>query len=140
MTLKKVKLIIFVILIGLSLHSKAIIDEYEIGHSLAECAALFSFWSEQFETQKLQENAKSAKYKSNGWRIASLGAFYTAGYSQERRNSLMKSTYETSLIDLKAEAETGKDPFKIIQEKALTCQPLNNSQEKYRKIMKSLSK
>ena len=123
-----------------SIHSYASPDEYSIGNKLAKCAGFFTFWSGQLSSAGLHENSIDAANKSNGWRIASLGAFYSDGFSHERRNSLMINAYSTAITSLNARVEAGKAPSQIIDEKISECLPLNNYQETYRQKMKSLNK
>jgi hypothetical protein len=108
---------------------------------LASCAGFLSFTSKLMENLNKPYQAKENHMKSNGWRIASMGAFFVAGMNGKNVNRMVESAHEVAYVKWMAMMEREDSNLQSEVEKELShCLSYNSSQQYYRDIMRELVK
>lgn len=138
-------LIIFVVIFSPSANcSDAAVEKerakaYEDALALGRCAGWFSFMSKVYDSSGKKYQAEDAAMKSNGWRIASMGALYAAGWRGERVSITSNSIYEGAFTNWMAKIEMKSDFLLAESEQERSfCLLYNDAQEAYRKQYKLL--
>lgn len=112
---------------------------YDEALVLGQCAGLLKFTSILLEAQDKPFQAKDASQKSNGWRIATMGALYTAGWRGERIAITADSIFEGALTQWLGKLESGSPTIVSEMEKEVSaCLSHNESQEDFRKLYKMI--
>ncbi|MBY0474707.1 MAG: hypothetical protein K2Q13_06570 [Nitrosomonas sp.] len=71
-------------------------ESYVDAQALGRCAGFLSFMSKIYEAEDKPFQAKDANQKSNGWRIATMGALLAAGWKSENIPRTADSIYQIS--------------------------------------------
>jgi hypothetical protein len=114
-------------------------NAYSDAQALGRCAGYLKFVSIVHDSRKQPMQAKDAKQKSNGWRIATMGALFAAGWKSEV-STTAESIFEGAVTGWLARAEA-QDPelgVALIQENNF-CLSINEKQELYRELMKRIA-
>lgn len=108
---------------------------------LASCAGFLSFTSKLMEDLNKPYQAKENHMKSNGWRIASMGAFYVAGMNGKNVNRTVESAHEVAYVKWMSMMEREDSNLPSEMEKEIShCLSYNSSQQFYRDFMFELGK
>lgn len=70
---------------------------YEDAQILGKCAGYLHFLAHMFEAQHKPHQAKDASNRSNGWYIATMGAFLAAGWEGKNIVRTANSIYESAV-------------------------------------------
>lgn len=115
-------------------------EAYSDAQVLGRCAGFLSFMSQLYAAQNQLIQANDAALKSNGWRIATMGALLAAGWRSENLARTADSIYEGAITSWRVRLE-GADPdlSSSLDEESKFCLSHNQSQEIYREFLKRVA-
>lgn len=115
-------------------------EAYSDAQVLGRCAGFLGFMSQLYAAQNQLIQADDAALKSNGWRLATMGALLAAGWRSENLARTANSIYEGAITGWRGRLEiTDSDLSSSLDEESKFCLSHNQSQEIYREFLKRVA-
>jgi len=113
---------------------------YDDAQVLGKCAGYLSFVGQIYAAQNKPIQAQEAAQKSNGWRIATMGALLAAGWKAENISRTADSIYEVTVTKWMARVEARDTELSsLLDDEGEFCLSHNQSQEIYREFLKKIA-
>ena len=108
-------------------------NAYSDAQALGRCAGYLKFVGIAHDARKQPMQAKDAEQKSNGWRIATMGALFAAGWKSEAVSTTAESIYEGAVTGWLARAEAQDPELGVaLNQENNFCLSINEKEELYR--------